>query len=69
LRNMLDPLFTLDHEGERPKGMTLAVGTVTGRSAATAARSRKISAVEMCSNYAELADAYGVTTFELGERT
>jgi hypothetical protein len=36
LRNMLDPLFTLDHEGERPRGMTLAVGTVTGRSAATA---------------------------------
>jgi hypothetical protein len=28
--------FALDHEGERPKGMTLAVGTVTGGLAATA---------------------------------
>jgi hypothetical protein len=36
LGNMLDPFFALDHEGERPKGMTLAVGTVTGRLAATA---------------------------------
>jgi len=36
LRDMLDPLFTLDHEGERPKGMTQGVGTVAGRLAATA---------------------------------
>jgi hypothetical protein len=36
LGNMLDPFFALDHEGERPQGMTLAVGTVTGRLAATA---------------------------------
>jgi hypothetical protein len=33
---MLDPLFTLDHVGERPKGMTQGVGTVAGRLAATA---------------------------------
>jgi hypothetical protein len=38
LGNMLHPLFALDHEGERPGGVTLAVGTVTGRLAATAVR-------------------------------
>src|ERR1039457_6104408 len=31
LGNMLDPLFAMDHEGERPEGVTLAVGTVAGR--------------------------------------
>src|ERR1017187_9831157 len=36
LGNRLDPLFAMDHEGERPKGVTLAVGTVAGRLAATA---------------------------------
>jgi hypothetical protein len=36
LGNMLDLLFALDHEGERPEGVTLAAGTVTGRLAATA---------------------------------
>src|ERR1019366_3187769 len=36
LGNMLDPLFAMDHEGERPEGVTLAVGTVAGRLAATA---------------------------------
>src|ERR1017187_9977944 len=34
LGNMLDPLFAMDHEGERPEGGTLAVGTVAGRLAA-----------------------------------
>src|ERR1039457_488962 len=38
LGNMLDPLFAMDHEGERPEGVTLAVGTVAGRLAATAVR-------------------------------
>ena len=36
--NMLNPLFALDHEGERPGGVALTVGTVTGRLAATAVR-------------------------------
>src|ERR1035441_720454 len=36
LGNMRDPLFAMDHEGERPEGVTLAVGTVAGRLAATA---------------------------------
>jgi len=37
LGNRLNPLFALNHEGERPEGVTLAVGTVTGRLAAPAA--------------------------------
>ena len=36
LGNRRDPLFAMDHEGERPEGVTLAVGTVAGRLAATA---------------------------------
>jgi hypothetical protein len=36
LGNMLDPLLALDHKGERPEGVTLAVGTVTGWLAAAA---------------------------------
>src|ERR1039458_4037144 len=40
LGNRLDPLFAMDHEGERPEGVTLAVGTVAGRLAATAAGGR-----------------------------
>src|ERR1017187_4994368 len=36
LGNMRGPLFAIDHEGERPEGVTLAVGTVSGRLAATA---------------------------------
>src|ERR1035441_2228614 len=36
LGNMRDPLFAMDHEGERPEGGTLAVGTVAGRVARTA---------------------------------
>jgi len=31
LGNILNSLLALDHEGERPDGVTLAVGTVTGR--------------------------------------
>jgi hypothetical protein len=30
LGNILNSLLALDHEGERPDGVTLAVGTVTG---------------------------------------
>jgi hypothetical protein len=36
LGNMFDTLLALDHESERPEGVALAVGTVTGRLAATA---------------------------------
>jgi hypothetical protein len=36
LGNMLNPFFALDHKSEGPKGMTLAVSTVTGGLAATA---------------------------------
>src|ERR1035441_9435127 len=36
LGNMRDPLFAMDDEGERQEGVTLAVGTVAGRLAATA---------------------------------
>src|ERR1017187_2663781 len=41
LGNRRDPLFAMDHEGERPEGVTLAVGTVAGRLAATAVRSEE----------------------------
>jgi hypothetical protein len=35
LGNILNSLLAMDHEGERPDGVTLAVGTVTGRLATT----------------------------------
>jgi hypothetical protein len=35
LGNILNSLLALDHEGERPEGVTLAIGAVTGGLAAT----------------------------------
>jgi len=35
LRDVLDMLFPLDHEGEGPDGMSLALGAMTGGLAAT----------------------------------
>jgi hypothetical protein len=35
LGNILNSLLAMDHEGERPDGVTLGVGTVTGRLATT----------------------------------
>jgi hypothetical protein len=36
LRNRLDPLLALNHESQRPVGVTLTVGAVAGGLAATA---------------------------------
>ena len=36
LSDMFDPLHALGHEGERPEGVTLTVGAVTGGLAAAA---------------------------------
>jgi hypothetical protein len=41
IRDALDMLLALDHEGERPNWMTLTFGAMTGRLAATAVGQRQ----------------------------